>query len=149
VRAADPQRYASLNMVKEYKSSWWAVELPSGWSAKEDEDCVTLSAERGIGAVQISAYRRDGEFVTGEDLNDFAEDELVDGVIPQDVSCGDFRGIAISYVKDESFWRKLWLRSGSLLLYVTYNCAAEAQAIEVESVNGMLRSLKSRINGEA
>lgn len=136
-------------MPNQYKSSWWSIELLSEWNAEEEESSVSISAEHGVGALQISAYRHDGEAVTDEDLNDFAEDELVGAIIPQDVSCGDFRGIAISYVKDESFWRKMWLRSGSLLLYVTYNCAAEDQAIEVESVNRMLNSLKPRINGEA
>ena len=136
-------------MAQEYKSSWWVVELPSDWSAEEDDNCVTLSAERGVGAFQISAYRRDSESVTDEDLNDFAEDELSVGIIPQDVSCGDFRGIAISYAADERFWRKLWLRSGSLLLYVTYNCGVKEQAVEIESVNRMLSSLKSRVSGEA
>ena len=82
-------------------------------------------------------------------MNDFAEDELVGGVILQDVSFGDFRGITISYDEKENLWRKFWLRSGSLLLYVTYNCAAEDQAREVESVNQMLNSLKPRVNGEA
>ena len=150
MRAGDAERYASdLNMTKEYKSSWWSIELSSKWSAENEEDCVTLSAEHGVGALQISAYRRDSEVVTDEDLNDFAEGELVDGVIPQDVSWGDFTGSAISYVQDERFWRKLWLRSGSLLLYVTYNCGAEDRVVEVESVNRMLSSLKSRISGEA
>jgi Domain of unknown function (DUF3805) len=136
-------------MTREYKSSWWSIELPSGWNAENQEDCVTFLAENSVGALQISAYRHDEESVTDADLNDFAEDELIDSTTPEDVSCGDFRGIAISHLKDERFWRKLWLRSGSLLLYVTYNCAAEGQAAEVESVNRMLNSLKSRISGEA
>jgi hypothetical protein len=95
-------------MPNEYTSSWWSIELPSDWSAEEEESCVSFSAEHDVGALQISAYRRDGEAVTDEDLNDFAEDELIDGIMLQDVSCGDFRGIAISYAKDESLWRKLW-----------------------------------------
>lgn len=149
-RVRQNMRYASdLNMTKKYKSSWWAIEHPSNWSAEEEKDCVTLSAKHGVGALQISAYRRADESVTDEDLNDLAEDELTDGVSPQNASCGDFNGIAISYVEAERFWRKLWLRSGSLLLYVTYSCGAEEQAVEVESVNRMLSSLKSRISGEA
>jgi hypothetical protein len=136
-------------MPREYEASWWAIELPPGWNAENEEDCVNFSAEHGVGALQISAYRHDGEPITDDDLNDFAEDELIDGTTPEDVSYGDFGGIAISYVEADRFWRKLWLRSGSLLLYVTYNCVAEDQAAEVESVNRMLSSLKSKINGEA
>jgi hypothetical protein len=136
-------------MPREYQSSWWTIELASGWNAENEEGCVTFSAEHGVGALQISAYRHDDETVTEDDLNDLAEDELIDGTSPEDVSWGDFRGVTISYVEASSFWRKLWLRSGSLLLYVTYNCAAENHAVEIEFVNRMLRSLKSRINGEA
>jgi hypothetical protein len=148
--AGDAERYASdLNMAKEYKSSWWSIEIPSEWNAENEGNCVTFSAESGIGALQISAYRRNSEAVTDEDLNDFAEGELVDGAIPQDVSCGDFTGSAISNVQDERFRRKVWLRSGSLLLYVTSNCAAENHAVEVEAVNRMLSSVKSSISGEA
>ena len=149
-RAGAAGRYASdLNMAEKYKSSWWAVDLPSGWSAEEEKDCVSLTAEHGVGALQISAYRRGGESVTTEDLNDLAGDELINCAPPHDVSCGDFRGFAISDVRDERFWRKLWLRSGALLLYVTYNCAAGDRAVEVEAVNRMLSSLKSRVRGEA
>jgi hypothetical protein len=149
-RAAEAQGYASdLNMAKEYKSSWWSIELSSDWSAEEEEVCVTFSAERGVGALQVSAYRRGDESVTDEDLNDFAEDELVDGGVPQNVSCGAFRGIAVSYVEGGWFRRKLWLRSGSLLLYVTYNCGSKDKGVEVESVNRMLSSLKYRVSGEA
>ena len=136
-------------MSNEYKSRWWSIELPSPWKAEKEENCIAFSAEHGIGALQISAYRRDGEFVTNEDLNDFAEAALIDGVIPQQVSCGDFRGIAICYVENNRFWRKLWLRSGSLLLYVTYNCAEEDQGIEVGLVDSMINSLKSGLPDEA
>jgi hypothetical protein len=128
-------------MTKEYKSLWWSIEIPSDWSAEEEEDCVTFTADRGVGALQISAYRREGESVTDMDLNDLAEDELIDDIIPENVSWGDFNGIAISYVEGERFWRKLWLRAASLLLYMTYNCNMKEQAAEVESLNLMLSSL--------
>ena len=72
---------------------------------------------------------------------EFAEDDLVEGVTPQNVSCGEFVGFEASYFADENFWRKLWLRSGSLLLFVTYTCAAEERAIETEDVNQILESL--------
>lgn len=88
-------------MPNEYTSSWWSIELLSGWNAEEEKSYVSFSAEHGVGALQISAYRHDGETVTDEDLNDFAEDELVYGVIPEDVSCGDF-GSVLSWIRCES-----------------------------------------------
>ncbi len=128
-------------MRRKYKSAWWSVELPDDWEADQDEDCVTFTSERGVGALQISAYRRDSENVTDEDLLEFAEDELIEEETPQSISCGEFIGFETSYFADENFWRKLWLRSGSLLLFVTFNCAAEERAVETEDVNQILESL--------
>ena len=123
--------------------------MPSGWYSKEEEDCVTFSADRGIGALQISSYRRENEIVTDEDLYNFAENELVEAITPERVSCGDFDGITISYDEDETFWRKFWLRSNSLLLYVTYNCDLKSKIVELAYINLMLSSLKAETNSKA
>ncbi len=131
----------SFVMRRKYKSAWWSVELPDDWQAEPDEDCVTFTSEREIGVLQISAYHRDGEIVTDEDLLEFAEDESVESASPQNFSCGEFVGIEISYFADDSFWRKLWLRNGSLLLFVTYTCSAEERTVETEDVNLILESL--------
>ncbi len=128
-------------MRQKYKSAWWSVELPDNWEAEQDEDCATFTSERGVGALQISAYRRDDEIVTDEDLLDFAEDKLVEGANLNSVSFGEFVGLKTSYFAGESYWRKLWLRSGSLLLFVTYTCAAEERTVETEDVNIILNSL--------
>lgn len=128
-------------MRRKYKSAWWSVEPPDDWEAEPDEDCVTFTSERGVGALQISVYRRDSKSVTDEDLFEFAEDELFAAEKPQSISCGEFVGFEISYFLNENFWRKLWLRSGSLLLFVTYNCAADKSTVETEDVNQILESL--------
>lgn len=131
-------------MTKRYERAWWSVELPSGWSAEEEEDCVTFSAKRGVGALQISAFRHNDKDVTDEDLREFAEDELVGGAKPTQVICGAFLGIEVSYTADKEFWRKLWLREGSVLLYATYNCRAEDRVAEIEAINRMLNSLEPK-----
>jgi hypothetical protein len=128
-------------MRRKYKSAWWSVELPDAWEGASDEDCVTFTSERGVGALQISAYRRNGENVTSEDLLEFAEDDLAEVETPQNVSYNEFVGFEISCFSDENFWRKLWLRSSSLLLFVTYTCAAEERAVETKDVNQILESL--------
>ncbi|MDQ3220606.1 MAG: hypothetical protein M3Q26_07655 [Acidobacteriota bacterium] len=131
----------SCVMRRKYNSAWWSVELPDNWEAEQDKDCATFTSERGIGALQISAYRRDDEIVTEEDLLDFAEGELIEGANLNSVSFGEFVGLETSYFAGESFWRKLWLRSGSLLLFVTYTCATEERTLETEGVGRILNSL--------
>ena len=131
----------SFVMRRKYNSAWWSVELPDNWEAEQDEDCATFTSERGVGALQISAYRRDDEIVTHEDLLDFAQDELVEGANLNSVNFSEFVGLETSYFVGEGLWRKLWLRSGSLLLFVTYTCAAEERTVETKDVSLILESL--------
>jgi hypothetical protein len=134
----------------EYICSSWYIKLSSGWSAKEEGDVVNVSSEGGVGVLEIRAFEH---FVTDDDLYFFAQYELADGKVPRDVSYGDFRGIEFSYVEEERYWRSLWLRNGSdygsLKLMVNYDCAAEDQATDFESVNQMLESLESKITDDA
>ena len=130
-------------MTKRYKSGWWSVELPDHWKANKEEDCVTFTSEDEVGALQIITYRREGRDVTNDDLLHFAEDELIEGVELQSISCGEFTGMGVSYLVDGNYWRKWWLWQGSLLLYVTYNCSAEDRLVEQEVVSQMMNSLKN------
>ena len=132
-------------MEETYESSWWSIELPTDWCAEQDESCVSFTAGKGAGALQISAYKHEGAIVSSDDMRDFAKDELRNDSITENVLYGDFKGIEISYFEADSFWRKLWLRSGAVLLYVTYNCASEKYGVEGETVTRILSSLQSRI----
>lgn len=93
--------------------------------------------------MQISAYRRDSEDITHDDLLDFAEDELVEGIELLNLQCGEFTGIGFTYLANGDYWRKWWLRNGYLLLYVTYNCLAHEHILEIETVNQMMDTLKT------
>lgn len=117
--------------------------MPDAWKANEEEDRVTFTSESGVGALLISSYRNNGKEVTNDDLLHFAEDELVAGVDLQNISCGEFNGLGISYLVDGNYWRKWWLWQGSALLYVTYNCSAEDHSVEEEAVNQIMNSLKN------
>lgn len=132
-----------MGMTKRYKFVSWSIKLPVNWQPDEEENCVTFTAENGVGALQISAYRHDNKDVTYKDLLGFAEDKLVEGVELQNITCGEFTGIGISYLVDGNYWRKWWLWRGSLLLYVTYNCSAEERLVEMDSVDQMMSSLKN------
>lgn len=132
-------------MKHKYGSAWWTVEFGDNWKVEKDEDCATFTSKLGVGALQISAYCHDDKIINDEDLLDFSEDELEDELIEETslntVNFGNFTGFEISYFEDKSFWRKLWLRSGSLLLFITYNCAKDKHKIEIKDVNTILGSL--------
>ena len=135
--------YHKMVMIKRYKSAWWSLDLPAPWNVEEKKDRVAITSEDYVGVLQISAYRREGNEVTNDDLLHFAEDELVEGVELQNIICGEFTGIGISYLVDGSYWRKWWLWRGALLLYVTYNCSAEQRFVEMDTVDQMMNSLRN------
>jgi hypothetical protein len=120
-----------------YRSAWWSLELPAGWTGREDEDCHTFEGEGCVGALQISAHRKDSEPVSDDDLREFAGD------IPlHELTLGAFSGFRTRFSADDVFWMKWWLRSGTTMLHVTYNCALEERDEKEEaSVERALGSL--------
>ena len=129
-------------MIQQFESAWWSIELPTGWVGGREDTCASFWSENGVGALQISAYYRDAVAVTDSELYDFAKDELIEGATPQDSNCGEFNGITVSFFNGQKFWRKWWLRSDSLLLYVTYSCDVTDRTVESETVNRILTTLK-------
>ena len=125
-----------------FESSWWSIELASGWRADEDSGCVTFSRKDAPAALQISAYKNDDAIVPTDDLRDFTKGEFPDGVTLLPVRYGKFLGSGVDYVADGQFWLKRWLHSGPLLLFVTYNSKAQDCALEANEVNQMISTLK-------
>jgi hypothetical protein len=89
-----------------YQTDWWSVELPDGWLAQLDDKCFLFFAETGVGALQISAYRKDFGYVTAEDLRELASDELQDITNAVPIIVGEFQGQTASRVSGELFWRR-------------------------------------------
>ena len=129
-------------MTKRYKFKQWSIKLPANWGAERKGYCVILTAENGVGALQIITRRHDSKNFAFNNLPDFTEDKLVEGLDLQNVKCGEFTGIGISYLVDSNYLRKWWLWRDSLLLYVTYNCLAEELLVEMDTVDWMMKSFK-------
>jgi hypothetical protein len=129
--------------MREYRSSWWSIDLLPGWSADEQPECVAFARDDGVGALQISAYKHDSGTIPAGDLHDFTEGEFPDDSTLEPVTCGAMSGVGVDYVADGNFWLKRWLHNGPLLVYATYNCEAADRAAELANVNPMLATLKS------
>ena len=118
-----------------YKSTDWSLEVPEGWSHESDEDCTTFEHPEGVGAFQVSSYRKD-EAVTDDDLREFA------GEIPlAAVSFGRFTGFRTRFSEDDTFWTKWWLRAGQQMIHATYNCSLADRGREDVEVSSMIDSL--------
>ena len=108
-------------------------------------DCVEITQPEGTGALHISAARKQSD-VADADLREFAEAELPSNTPVEPVSVGDFSGVTAEYVdwSTSAFWKKWWIRVGSLMLYVTYTCSRGDEEIEEDDVQRILSSLATR-----
>jgi len=116
---------------------WWSVDVPDGWRVTEHAECTTFESPAGDSAVQISAHRKEGA-VTDDDLRDFA-----DGAPLTPAAFPHFTGFQAASTGSQVFARKLWLRAGELLVFVTYTCSLGARGREDAVLDEMLRSLSS------
>src|ERR1051325_7728488 len=113
-----------------FRSAWWSVHLPDDWQSSEEPECVTLYRSQRRGSLQISAARKQEETVTDRDLQNFAEELIDSNLALEKVSYSTFSGFSVSYSRDARFWKEWWLRSGTLMLYLTYVVALGDQDIE-------------------
>ena len=44
--------------MREYRSTWWAIDLVAGWSADQLPECTSFSRDDGVGVLQISGYKQ-------------------------------------------------------------------------------------------
>jgi hypothetical protein len=127
---------------KTFNGIWWSVELPKWWSGVGNEQCATFQADPPLGALQISAARRDAGLVTDDDIKELAAEQISRGQKLWRAECGPFSGFCTEHSNAGSFWKEWWLRSGDLLVYVTYNVMGGKELLEKQDVESMLASLK-------
>ncbi len=96
------------------------------------------------GALQISSARKDASAVTDEDLKEFASERVPSAVQLQGVSIGDFLGFAARYKREDRVWQEWWLRSGKVMVYVTYNVEEGQDTIAQEALSNILSTLRVR-----
>lgn len=131
-------------MTTGYETPSWSLSLPSDWTGEADEICHAFCTVDGVGVLQISSARKHDGTIDEADLREFACDDLPESHSTTTVICGGFRRIGAQYVEGDTYWRKLWVCSGNLLLFVTYNCAAEDRGHEDDVVNAILNTLTAR-----
>jgi len=86
--------------------------------ATESEECVTLEGKSRLGAVQISAARKDDGQVTDSDLRQFAVEQRRRPPLPSKRSCcRHLLGFMRSGSNTTGSGGEWWLRSGGLMVY--------------------------------
>ena len=124
-----------------FRSEYWSVELPDGWSVEEGDTCTSIFSESAVGALQLSAARNSNGPATDADLRNFAKEHLDAGALIKPVTCGAFTGFYLHYSMDDMYRREWWLRSDDTVLLATYTSNLEDKGTEDPVVNRILETL--------
>jgi hypothetical protein len=133
-------------MPSTFQSSLWQISVPPPWKAEECEDCVEFTQPDGAGALHISgALKQAGQVLDTETREQMARESPEDAKV-ESVRLGDFSGYGTDYVdwQDSIFWRKWFVCSGRVLLFITYNCKRGDEELELPQVSRILSSLRCR-----
>lgn len=126
--------------MKTHKDTHWSIDLPEPWEAEVEEECTTVTHNDSLGALQISSATKDGPVIDA-DLMELAEDYLTRGT-PDKVTFSKFVGLCLPYIEDHVAWRVWFVRSGDLLVFMTYNCDALDRGLEDEEIDSIVHSLR-------
>ena len=124
-----------------YRSDWWSITLPAGWTNRIEPKCVSFRNEPPLGVLQVSAARKPSGNATLQDLYDLATDANKPARDFQTLVKGEHSGIFTEYVRGELFWSEWWLGSGATVVYLTYNVLATLQEAEIEDIRRIVESV--------
>ena len=128
-------------MARRFGAAWWSLILPAGWQGQHDEECSTITGPRHSGALQISAYQKERANVTDGDLREFALEQRGSSAPLRRYRFGAFEGFGVTWQSNGTCWREWWLRTGSVMLYVTFN---DENRVRLDALRPILDSLSQR-----
>jgi hypothetical protein len=129
--------------MKTFVDEHWSLSIPDEWLAERYPECVSLYQPDGMGELQISASLQQHPVILSE-LRELAAEHIAAGAFPHSVRLGDFDGFTLSYGVDDEYWCEWYLKSGRILLFATYGCAADDEGKEDDVVEAILETLGTR-----
>jgi hypothetical protein len=126
-----------------------SIELPSGWVHRVDKasppdsrfgNQITVRRTEGVGTMYLQTYTAT-ESVNWDTLSDLTNVPITAPLVKQ--NWGGFSGYRHDYVEKGLFHRTWWLAQDTNVLFVTYQCDAGQQHLEIDQVENIVRSLSS------
>jgi hypothetical protein len=129
-----------------FLSSLWQVSVPRPWKVTQFEECVEISQPESTGALHISGARKQVRNVLDNETRAQLQKGCPDATEIQPVHFGDFVGYGTDHVdqNDGAYWKKWFVASGQVMLFITYNCKPGDEDLELSQVCNILSSLKLR-----
>ncbi|MGK9123895.1 hypothetical protein M1D52_07230 [Olivibacter sp. SA151] len=115
------------------------VMIPEEWEVYQEEGVATIyESAKGIGALQLSLYRKGKEVDVLEELKDYLSDKY------ENVTVTLLNGKAYSETVDEDkvYWRYWLFLKRDNIIFVSYNCDEEEKGKETTVVDEIIRSIE-------
>lgn len=130
--------------MRSVETDWWMIDLPDEWEAEQDDETIVIGDEEGVGALEITTLERSEDSVEPTDIN-----ELASALVPEDVvgvpfTLNEFSGLYFEYEDEGDAVREWLLRSGPLLLLVSYSCDLDNRGFDDALVDEVLDTLQAR-----
>ena len=125
-----------------YQGNGWSLQPANGWVAEFDEQLTPFYHPNGVGALQVSQYRKESK-ITESDVLGLASDHIDAGVKYKSIETQGFQGITFAFGAEGRFWQHWYIYHGSLLLFVTYNCPESDRGVEKAPVESMVQSVNA------
>lgn len=125
-----------------YSSEWWSIDLPSGWAASEESDCVSFRSISHTGVLNASAVRKPDGSVKDEDFSEFIGEANHDCSAAKPIHAGRYIGFTRNCAHNGPLLAEWWLAHGSVLVYITYATTTETESGELDEVRNIVESLR-------
>ena len=123
------------------------IELASGWvhsiekagtPGSEFGDQISVHHPDGVGVLYLRAYTAPA-VVSDDVLRRMTNVPMTVSLVKR--QWGEFSGY--HYLENEVFHRSWWLARGENLVFITYQCGADQQHIEIDHIDAIVQSLSS------
>jgi hypothetical protein len=133
--------------MKRYDQGFWCVDFPDKWIVKDDHFPVAFLDEDADWTIQISHYLKEPSAVTHTDLEEFIADIEKPSCVKKRIAKPNAEGLQVEFTDEtNTLWRHTLLRSGQIMLYVTYNVNKYGRQLDEPSFQNFLESIQ--ISGE-
>ena len=134
--------------MKRYDQGFWSVDFPEEWNIQTEDDApVAFYEDDTDWAIQISYYLKESEAVNNSDLQKFIGDLEKPGCMKKTIITPHAQGLLVEFTDEENILqRHILIRSGHIMLYITYNADMDGQQLNEGIFHQFIESIE--INGE-
>ena len=126
----------------------FSIDVGNDWKHRVEErspvsdewgELISIYRPDGVGVLKMKSY------VAPDDVSQVALRNLTNVEASTKLrwqEWGDLSGYQYSYTERGSFYKQWWLTNGRTILFITYDCDADAQQIEIEAIDKMISSIR-------